>query len=506
MKKLIALFTSIVLLAISCLCLSAFGSNNTLSFKDVTQGYWAMDAIDYLTESGVISGYEDGTFKPDNNVTREELATLLDKSFKPRVWQPSKFSDVDQSRWSAGYIGNSGSYISSDKAFYPEENATREIIASSIVKAMGYTERESTSKFTDMDKISTGLVNYVGLASEIGIIKGNDDGSFGPLNNVTRAEAAAMIYRALNYSGNPGYKSGNIAVTGKSEKDASVVYMTKDISSKGLMDIYQKLNWKPEGKVGVKLSTGEAGGNNYLHPELIGDLVKSVDGTIIECNTAYGGSRANTAAHLQTAKDHGFTSIANVDIMDSEGSIELPPVPGSVHLKKDIVGSHLANYDSILVLSHFKGHAMGGFGGALKNISIGIGSQQGKVYIHSGGKGTTGSIFGEQNPFLESMAEAAGAVMQNKGNKMVYISVMNRLSVDCDCDSHPAEPTMADIGILASKDPVALDKACVDLVYASLDGKDLINRMESRNGTLILDHAQKLGIGSQSYKLVSIDD
>ncbi|MBU3178039.1 DUF362 domain-containing protein [Clostridium estertheticum] len=310
----------------------------------------------------------------------------------------------------------------------------------------------------------------------------------------------------ISGGGKATHTSGNVAENGTSTKNASAVYMTKVISTASLMKIYKALDWKPQGKVGVKLSTGEAGGNYYLHPELIGDLVHAVDGTIIESNTAYGGSRSATAAHRQTIEDHGFNTIAVVDIMDEEGTKELAPVPGSVHLKKDTVGSHLQNYDSILVLSHFKGHAMGGFGGALKNISIGIASRSGKMYIHSGG-GTDKSFSpGDQNDFLESMAEAAGAVMQDKKGRMVYISVMNNLSVDCDCDSNPAKPTMGDIGILASYDPVALDRACVDLVYADPHGKDLVKRMESRNGTLILDHAVELGMGSQTYQLKNIDE
>ena len=185
--------------------------------------------------------------------------------------------------------------------------------------------------------------------------------------------------------------------------------------------------------------------------------------------------------------------------------MEIPAVPGSVHLEKDIVGSHLANYDSILVLSHFKGHAMGGFGGALKNISIGIASQNGKMYIHSGGTQDERFAPGDQNAFLESMAEAAGAVMQDKEGRMVYISVMNNLSVDCDCDSSPEEPDMHDIGILASFDPAAVDQACVDLVYAAEDGGSLVQRIESRNGLHTLEQAEKIGLGSREYQLVSID-
>ncbi|WP_212903078.1 DUF362 domain-containing protein [Clostridium polyendosporum] len=284
------------------------------------------------------------------------------------------------------------------------------------------------------------------------------------------------------------------------------VFMTTDISSKGLMDVYKTLGREATGKVAVKLSTGEAGDTYYLNPNLIKDLVQSVNGTIVENNTAYGGSRANTAMHLQVAKDHGFTAIADVDIMDADGSISLPVKNGS-HLKEDLVGSHFKNYDFFIILSHFKGHAMGGFGGAIKNMSIGIGSSNGKSLIHSAGKSTTGFAMNTpQNDFLESMAEAAKAVEDNKGKNILYISVMNNLSVDCDCDSSPAAPTMKDIGILASLDPVALDKACVDLVYAASDGKDLVERIESRNGTHTLDHAEEIGLGSQKYELVKLND
>jgi uncharacterized Fe-S center protein len=231
-----------------------------------------------------------------------------------------------------------------------------------------------------------------------------------------------------------------------------------------------------------------------------------VNGTIVEDNTAYGGSRANTAMHLQVAKDHGFTAIANVDIMDADGSTSLPVKNGS-HLKEDLVGTHYNNYDSFIVLSHFKGHAMGGFGGAIKNMSIGIASSSGKSLIHSAGKTKSGFAMNTpQNDFLESMAEAAKAVADNKGKNILYISVANNLSVDCDCDSSPAAPTMKDIGILASLDPVALDKACVDLVYAAPDGKDLVERIKSRTGTHTLDHAEKIGLGSQKYELVKLND
>lgn len=295
------------------------------------------------------------------------------------------------------------------------------------------------------------------------------------------------------------------AAMGLTAYGTSEVFMTKDISSEGLMKVYEALNKKPTGKVAVKISTGEPGGHNFLSPDLIKKLVTDVNGTIVECNTAYGGSRSTTAMHMQVAKDHGFTAIAPVDIQDAEGSISLP-VKNGKHLTENLVGSHFKNYDSYIVISHFKGHAMGGFGGAIKNISIGIASAEGKALIHSAGKSRTNPWGGAQDPFLESMAEAAKTVSDELGGNMLYINVMNRLSVDCDCSSNPAEPDMHDIGILASFDPVALDKACVDLVYAAPDGKSLIERIESRNGTLTLKYAEEIGLGSQQYSLVNVDN
>ena len=238
----------------------------------------------------------------------------------------------------------------------------------------------------------------------------------------------------------------------KSDGNTNVpkVYMFKEISPENLVKIYEALGREATGKVAVKLSTGEPGGHNFLQPALIKDLVQKVKGTIVECNTAYGGGRADTENHLKAAKDHGFTAIAPVDIMDAEGEVALP-VKGGKHLKEDFVGSHYLNYDFTIVLSHFKGHAMGGFGGAIKNISIGIASSAGKAWIHSAGK-TKGNPWGNlppQDDFLESMAEAAKAIIDHCGDKILYISVANNLSVDCDCDSSPEDPKMGDIGILA---------------------------------------------------------
>ncbi len=288
---------------------------------------------------------------------------------------------------------------------------------------------------------------------------------------------------------------------------SSKVFFTKDISPAGMMAIYNRLGREATGHVAVKLSTGEAGNTHYLSPNLIGELVKHVNGTIVECNTVYGGSRSRTAMHMQVAEDHGFTKIAKVDIMDSEGEISLPVANGK-HLKEDVVGSHFRDYDFFLVLTHFKGHAMAGFGGAIKNISIGIASSNGKGLIHAGGNKNARSIWGtEQDIFLEAMAEAAKAISDSLGNgqRIMYISVMNHLSVDCDCDGSPAAPDMHDIGILGSLDPVALDQACVDLVYKAPDGKSLIKRMESRHGIHTVEYAEEIGLGSRAYDLVSID-
>ena len=295
------------------------------------------------------------------------------------------------------------------------------------------------------------------------------------------------------------------ALPHQDEAAPAAVYFISDISPDSLVRAYQALGVQLPGKVGVKLSTGEGENSNYLRPALIGDLVKMLNGTIVECNTAYGGSRASTAMHLQLAKDHGFTDIAEVDILDAEDSMEIPIEGGNV-LSVDYVGSHFANYDSYLVLSHFKGHAMAGFGGAIKNISIGFGSSMGKVWIHSGGTKTSGGIWGEQDPFLESIADAAKGVDTYMGDNIVYISVLNRLSVDCDCDGNPAEPDMHDIGILASADPLAIDQAAIDLVYAMPDSESLVGRIESRNGLHTLDAAEAIGLGSRNYHLVNLDD
>ncbi len=283
------------------------------------------------------------------------------------------------------------------------------------------------------------------------------------------------------------------------------VYFTKDLSPAGLRRAYDALGAALPGKVGVKVSTGEPGGHNFLNPQLVKELVQGLRANVVECNTAYGGRRGNLHDHIRAALEHGWCDIATVDILDGVATLDLPAPEGAVRLKKDIVGANFRDYDSFLVLSHFKGHAMGGFGGALKNLSIGFASRAGKLYIHSAGRSETQWLADDQTGFLEAMAEAAAAVCRARPGAMAFVNVMNNLSVDCDCDSSPAAPTMKDVGILASLDPVALDQACVDLVYAAPDGADLIERMESRQGIHTVEHAAALGLGSRAYRLVALD-
>lgn len=294
----------------------------------------------------------------------------------------------------------------------------------------------------------------------------------------------------------------------------SKVYMTREITPEALVKIYEALGRPADGhRVAVKISTGEAGNPNYLQPSLIQALVDSVHGTIVECNTAYAGKRNTFEEHWKTIHEHGFDTIAPVDLMDEEGDMKIP-VRDRRHIKYDIVGNHLPRYDYMINLAHFKGHAMGGFGGVLKNASIGVASAAGKAYIHSAG--VTDDIaklwdnIAEQDLFLESMAAAAQGVHDYFGDNIVYINVMNNMSVDCDCDASPSEVLLKDYGILASTDPVALDKACVDIVFnmhpsEGNDNAPLIERINSRHGTHTIDHAASIGLGSLSYEIIDLD-
>lgn len=292
----------------------------------------------------------------------------------------------------------------------------------------------------------------------------------------------------------------------------SQVYFTKQITPDSLIKIYEALGTNLSGKVGVKVSTGEAGAKGYLKADLIGPLVKKLNGTIIECNTAYPGQRTTTEDHLKVAEEHGFTKFADVDIMDTDGEFKIP-VKNGKHLEFDLIGKNFASYGSILNLAHGKGHIMGGFGANLKNQSIGIASRNGKAYIHSCGKTTSPELCWsskhEQIDFIESMAEAATAVadyLKEQGKPIVYITVMNAISVDCDCDENQGDPVMKDIGIIASLDPVANDQAFIDFIWNSKDpgAKDLKERIDSREGRAILPYAESLGLGSTKYDLIEI--
>ena len=294
--------------------------------------------------------------------------------------------------------------------------------------------------------------------------------------------------------------------------EKSKIYFTKEITNTSLIKIYEALNCDLKGKVAIKISTGEPGGHNFLNPNLIKDLIKKLNGTIVENCTAYRGKRFDVESHFKAIEDHGFKAIAPCDILDEEGELELH-FENSIHLKGiNYVGSHLTSYDSMLVLSHFKGHAMGGFGGALKNLSIGVASRNGKAWIHSVGRTTDPdemwNLIDDQNGFLESMAEADKAVIDYlKKENIAYINVANKISIDCDCDSNPHEPEIDDIGIFASLDPVALDKCCYDTIM-NLDSKDkksLVDRMLEKNAIHTVEYASKLGIGSMDYEIINLD-
>lgn len=329
----------------------------------------------------------------------------------------------------------------------------------------------------------------------------------------TSVASLAALMAVPSFARELAFPAGK-AVAGKSAPAGTVstVWMTRDITPEALVKVYEAVGRQAAGRVAVKISTGEPGGHNFLQPSLIKDLVQKVNGTIVECNTAYGGRRSNTEDHLKAAREHGFFDIADVDIMDAEGEYRIP-VRDTKHIKYDLVGTHLKDYDFMINLAHFKGHAMAGFGGVIKNQSIGVASSGGKAYIHSGG--VTADVVeawnhtGDQEAFLESMAAAAQGVADLFGDKIVYINVMNNLSVDCDCDAHPHDAAMKDIGILASTDPVALDQACLDLVYAvepteGNDNRPLVERVESRNGRHTVDYSAQIGLGSKQYEIKNI--
>ena len=306
-----------------------------------------------------------------------------------------------------------------------------------------------------------------------------------------------------------------LSLAGMAQGAKPTVYVTRSITPEALVNIYHALGRKAEGRVAVKISTGESEKTGYLRPDFIKPLLDEVHGTIVECNTAYGGSRGTSQDHWKTIRKHGFTKVAPVDIMDEEDTMHIA-VKDHTHLKYDIVGSHLKYYDFMINLAHFKGHQMGGLGGVLKNASIGVASSSGKAYIHTAGvTENTEELWNhvdDQDGFVESMAAAAQAVHNyfDNGKKILYISVMYRMSIDCDCNANPAEPLIADYGILASLDPVALDQACYDIVTKIHNDehnntRPLLDRIAKQHGTHIMEWGEKIGLGSRTYKLVSLD-
>lgn len=288
---------------------------------------------------------------------------------------------------------------------------------------------------------------------------------------------------------------------------ASKVYFSRTITPEKVLELYRLLNHPLEGRVAVKLHSGEMGNQNFLRPEFWRPVIDAVGGTVVECNTAYGGSRGTTKDHRKTIRVHGWDKFFTVDLMDAEKPDLVLPIPNGKIIRKNYVGKHLANYDSMLVLSHFKGHPMGGYGGALKQLSIGVASSYGKAYIH--GAGDPAEIWtADHDSFLEAMADAASSVVARFGENLVYINVMKNLSVDCDCCEVAEDPCMRDIGILASLDPIAIDQACLDLVYAAKDDPGqahFLKRVESRHGVHTIEAAAALGFGSREYELEEVE-
>ncbi|NBK79925.1 DUF362 domain-containing protein [bacterium D16-76] len=514
-KKLVSTLLAIVLLCTTCF--AAMGAARPADvngraaggFSDVPDGTWYTEAVNWCRENGIMSGTGNNNFAPGSTMSRAMLAAVLYRSAgSPAVDGLADFSDVpanayynSAAKWASdnGYIGGYG-----NRVFGSDDPVTREQIVSILWRYEGRPVA-SAPDFADETAISSFAVAAVDWARANSIVSGVGNNRFDPKGTATRAQVAVVLHNYLTKE-TPSTPTPSPDPSPE-PSDGSVVYFTDDISPEGMLAIYNALQWSPTGKVAVKLSTGEPPASNYLRPELIKDVVDEVQGTIVECNTAYGGSRAQTAMHYQVAKDHGFTDIADFQILDEDGSMTLP-VTGGTRLTENYVGAAFADYDSYLVLSHFKGHAMAGFGGAIKNISIGLGSQEGKCVIHTAGNSHTSPWGGDQTGFTESMAEAGKAVSDylGSGERIVYINVLNNISIDCDCDGNPAAPDIHDIGILASTDPVAIDQASIDLAFAAEGSESLQNRVNGRNGLHTLEHAEEIGLGSREYRLVNIND
>ena len=530
------------------------------NFTDTEPGAWYASAVLWAQQQGVVNGIGEGLFGTNSPVTQEQMATMLWRM----EGEPEASGAADASSYAAKAVGwareNGIAPATADFTFAPKADANRAQIAALLFSYLTWKDGQTgtedivltvageslTVAWADNSTvdalrellrrsgtITLDMSDYAGFekgaplpetlpqnnepmnadAGDIILYQGRqfviyyDQNSYsltplGKITGMTKAELQALV------------GAGNVTATlslapteaTTATGDGPVVYFTSNITSEGLVAVYEALGWNPGGKVAVKVSTGEPPASNYLRPELIGDLVRQVDGTIVECNTAYGGSRSSSAMHRQVAADHGFTSIADFDLMDEDGEVEWP-VTGGTRLDRIIVGSHAEKYQDWLILSHYKGHQMAGFGGAIKNVGIGASSASGKVLVHSAGTRTSGSIFySDQDAWLEALAEMVDGFVDHVGTEhIVYINVMNRLSVDCDCNGHPAEPDIHDIAILASTDPVALDQACYDLVAQAEGNAALLSRIERQHGLHTLMHAEEIGLGSRTYTLVNID-
>ena len=438
-------------------------------FTDVPEGIWYADAAYWCRRNHIMYGTAETIFSPAVLLTRGMLTMVLyQEAGSPAISGRPAYTDVPEGAWYTPSVlwctDNQSVYGYGGGLFGPLDPITREQIVAVLWRYSGCPEAGAGEDFVDEADISA----YAEAAM------------------VTRAQAAVIFQRYFQW-----------------HRGASAVFMTTSLSPRGLVALYRALWWKPTGRMAVKVSTGELS-SNYLQPELIGELVHLLGAPLVECSSADGGPRSRTESHFQLAEQLGYTDLAPVDLLDEEGSMALP-VSGGSYLRANYVGSHLANYDSMLVLSHFSGHEMAGFSGALENLSIGLASAEGKSHIRSGGANST--MWGaSQEAYLDAMAEAGIAVEAALDGQIVYINVLTQLSVDCDCGENPAEPEMADIGFLASRDPVALDQACVDLIYGAEDGEALVRRIENSGGQRTLEHAAQLGLGSREYYVIMVEE
>ena len=459
-------------------------------FTDVPEGIWYAGAAYWCRRNDIMYGTAETVFSPLVLLTRGMLTMVLyQEAGSPAAGGLPGYTDVPEGAWYAPSViwctENASVNGYGGGLFGPEDPMTREQIIAVLWRYSGCPETEAGEDFADEADISAYAQRAVDWSRINGIILGMGENRFEPQRYVTRAQAAVIFQRYFQW-----------------RRGMSAVFMTEDLSPQGLVAVYRALGWKPTGRLAVKLATGET--SSYcLRPSLIGDLIRMLGAPIVECNSADGGVRSRTESHLRLAEALGYAGLTEVDILDRDGEITLP-VTGGRYLKENYVGSRFADYDAMLVLTHFSGHEMAGFSGAMENLSMGLASAAGKSHIRSGGAGST--MWGaSQEAYLDSMAEAGQSVADALEGQLVYINVLTQLSVDCDCGEDPAQPEMADIGFLASRDPVALDQACIDLINAAEDGGALVRRINGSGGERTLEHAEELGLGSRGYYLIMVE-